>query len=51
MMDGLRRQAVRNVSEVAKIYCATSNPVQVIVAKAESNARSSVSSMVSHRAQ
>jgi uncharacterized protein len=26
---------VRNVSEVATIYCATSNPVQVIVAKAE----------------
>ena len=24
---------VRNVSEVAAIYCATSNPVQVIVAK------------------
>ena len=24
---------VRNVSEVATIYCATSNPVQVIVAK------------------
>ena len=30
---------VRNVSEVATIYCATSNPVQVIVAKAE-NSRS-----------
>jgi Adenosine specific kinase len=28
---------VRNVSEVATIYCATSNPVQVIVAKAETN--------------
>jgi len=28
---------VRNVSEVATIYCATSNPVQVIVAKAESS--------------
>jgi adenosine/AMP kinase len=26
---------VRNVSEVAAIYCATSNPVQVIVAKVE----------------
>ena len=26
---------VRNVSEVAAIYCATSNPVQVIVAKGE----------------
>jgi uncharacterized protein len=26
---------VRNVSEVAGIYCATSNPVQVIVAKVE----------------
>lgn len=25
---------VRNVSEVATIYCATSNPVQVILAKA-----------------
>ena len=28
---------VRNVSEVATIYCATSNPVQVIVAKAETS--------------
>jgi adenosine/AMP kinase len=28
---------VRNVSEVAAIYCATSNPVQVIVAKAETS--------------
>jgi adenosine/AMP kinase len=28
---------VRNVSEVATIYCATSNPVQVIVAKAEAS--------------
>jgi len=27
---------VRNVSEVAAIYCATSNPVQVIVAKIDS---------------
>ena len=26
---------VRNVSEVAVIYCATSNPVQVIVAKVD----------------
>jgi uncharacterized protein len=26
---------VRNVSEVAAIYCATSNPLQVIVAKVE----------------
>ena len=28
---------VRNVSEVATIYCATSNPVQVIAAKAETS--------------
>jgi uncharacterized protein len=28
---------VRNVSEVATIYCATSNPVQVIVAKADTS--------------
>ena len=28
---------VRNVSEVATIYCATSNPVQMIVAKAETS--------------
>jgi adenosine/AMP kinase len=28
---------VRHVSEVATIYCATSNPVQVIVAKAETS--------------
>src|SRR5262249_21432602 len=41
---------VRHVSEVATIYCATSNPVQVIVAKAQiPAARSSVLSMVSHR--
>ena len=28
---------VRNVSEVATIYCATGNPVQVIVAKADTS--------------
>ena len=28
---------VRNVSEVATIYCATSNPLQVVVAKAETS--------------
>jgi uncharacterized protein len=28
---------VRNVNEVATIYCATSNPVQVIVAEAETS--------------
>jgi uncharacterized protein len=28
---------IRNVSEVATIYCATSNPVQVIVAKTETS--------------
>jgi len=28
---------VRNVSEVATIYCATSNPVQVIVAKSDTS--------------
>ena len=28
---------VRNVSEVATIYCATSNPIQVIVAKTDTS--------------
>jgi uncharacterized protein len=28
---------VRNVNEVARIYCATSNPIQVIVANADSS--------------
>jgi adenosine/AMP kinase len=42
---------VRNVSEVATIYCATNNPVKVIVANAENVAQSSVLSMVSHRVQ
>ena len=36
---------IRNVSEVAAIYCATSNPVQVIVTKAGVVVRSSVLSM------
>ena len=42
---------VRNVSEVATIYCATSNPYKLSGQRQRPAARSSVLSMVSHRVQ
>jgi len=42
---------VRNVSEVAAIYCATSNPYKLSWQRQRTAAQSSVLSMVSHRLQ